>query len=70
MKTNKKNIEELPVVTTTHGIGEKQVLLNSQETSASLTQIAVTQLKAGETAEEHRHPTMKNSSCFKREMQS
>ena len=51
MTINKKNIKTLSIVTTTHSIGKKQILLNSQETSTSLTQIAVTQLKAGETAE-------------------
>lgn len=69
MATNKKNIKELPIITTTHSVGQKRVLLNSQETSTPLTQIAVTWLKAGEAAEEHLHPTMKNSSCFKKEMQ-
>lgn len=69
METTKKNIKKLPIITTTHGIGEKRVLLNSQETSTPLTQIAITRLKAGEAAAEHLHPTMKNSSCFKKEMQ-
>ena len=45
MTINKKNIKTLSIVTTTHSIGKKQILLNSQETSTSLTQIAVTQLK-------------------------
>ena len=39
---HKKNIKKLPIIITTHGIGEKRVLLNSQETSTPLTQIAVT----------------------------
>ena len=50
MATNKKNIKELPIITTTHGVGQKRILLNSQETSTPLTQIAVTRLKAGEAA--------------------
>lgn len=65
----KKKIIDIIPISTTHGIGEKRVLLNSQETSTPLTQIAVTRLKAGEAAAEHLHPTMKNSSCFKKEMQ-
>lgn len=65
----KKKIIDIIPISTTHGIGEKRVLLNSQETSTPLTQIAVTRLKAGEAATEHLHPTMKNSSCFKKEMQ-
>lgn len=63
----KKLIDIHPTVTT-HHIGKKYILLTSEETNTDLTQIAVTQLKAGETAEEHLHLTMKNSSCFKREM--
>lgn len=59
METIKKNIKELPIITTTHGVGEKRVLLNSQETSTPLTQIAVTRLKAGEMAKEHLHPTIR-----------
>ncbi len=66
MTINKKNIKTLSIVTTTHSIGKKQILLNSQETSTSLTQIAVTQLKAGETAEEHRHSTMEEFFLFQK----
>ncbi|OUO01896.1 cupin domain-containing protein [Bacteroides clarus] len=58
MTINKKNIKALSIVNTTHSIGKKQILLNSQETSTPLTQIAITRLKAGEMAEEHLHPTM------------
>ena len=54
----KKKIIDIIPISTTHGIGEKRVLLNSQETSTPLTQIAVTRLKAGEAATEHLHPTM------------
>ena len=66
METTKKNIKELPIITTTHGVGQKRVLLNSQETSTPLTQIAVTQLKAGEVAEEHLHPTMEEFFLFQK----
>lgn len=66
METIKKNIKELPIITTTHGVGEKRVLLNSQETSTPLTQIAVTRLKAGEAAEEHLHPTMEEFFLFQK----
>ena len=54
----KKKIIDIIPISTTHGIGEKRVLLNSQETSTPLTQIAVTRLKAGEAATEHPNPTM------------
>ena len=64
METTKKKIKELPIITTTHGVGEKRVLLNNQETSTPLTQIAVTRLKAGEMAKEHLHPTMEEFFLF------
>lgn len=66
METTKKNIKKLPIITTTHGIGEKRVLLNSQETSTPLTQIAITRLKAGEAAAEHLHPTMEEFFLFQK----
>lgn len=66
METIKKNIKELPIITTTHGVGEKRVLLNSQETSTPLTQITVTRLKAGEMAKEHLHPTMEEFFLFQK----
>ena len=66
METIKKNIKELPIITTTHGIGEKRILLNNQETSTPLTQIAVTRLKAGAMAKEHLHPTMEEFFLFQK----
>lgn len=66
METIKKNIKELPIITTTHGVGQKRVLLNSQETPTPLTQIAVTRLKAGEMAKEHLHPTMEEFFLFQK----
>jgi mannose-6-phosphate isomerase len=45
-------------VTTSHGVGQKRVLLSSNESGCSLTQIAVTELKAGEIAAAHVHPDM------------
>ena len=66
METTKKNIKELPIITTTHGVGQKRVLLNSQETSTPLTQIAVTRLKAGEMAKEHLHPPLEEFFLFQK----
>lgn len=66
METTKKNIKQLPIITTTHGVGQKRVLLNSQETSTPLTQIAITRLKAREAAEEHLHPTMEEFFLFQK----
>ena len=62
----KKKIIDIIPISTTQGVGEKRVLLNSQETSTPLTQIAVTQLKAGEVAEEHLHPTMEEFFLFQK----
>lgn len=63
---NKKSIKHLSIITTAHGIGEKRILLNNQETSTPLTQIAVTRLKAGEASEEHLHPTMEEFFLFQK----
>lgn len=62
----KKKIIDIIPISTTHGIGEKQILLNNQETSTPLTQIAVTRLKAGEMAKEHLHPTMEEFFLFQK----
>lgn len=43
---------------TSHAVGQKRVLLSSDESLCSLTQIAVTDLKAGEVAQAHIHPDM------------
>lgn len=62
----KKKIIDIIPISTTHGVGEKRVLLNSQETSTPLTQIAVTRLKAGEMAKEHLHSTMEEFFLFQK----
>ncbi|MFI3303608.1 MAG: cupin domain-containing protein [Rikenellaceae bacterium] len=54
----KKSLSKVDITTTYHAIGEKRVLLSNDETSAAITQIAVTRLKAGEQIERHAHPTM------------
>ena len=54
----KRKLSEITPVTTSHGVGEKRVLLSSNESGCSLTQIAVTDLKAGEVATAHVHPDM------------
>lgn len=42
----KKNLKDLPITTTAHGIGQKRIIINKEETNTPLTQIAVTQIKA------------------------
>lgn len=53
-----KKLSEIPFVSTSHGVGLKQVLLSNEETESSITQIARASLKAGESVEEHCHQTM------------
>ena len=53
-----KHLNDIEPVATSHGVGQKRVLLSKAETETGLTQIAVTRLKAGEVAEEHIHETM------------
>ena len=53
-----RHLNEIIPVTTSHSVGQKRVLLSSNEAGCSLTQIAVTQLQAGEVAEAHVHPDM------------
>ena len=62
----KKKIIDIIPISTTHDIGEKWILLNNQETSTPLTQIAVTRLKAGEMAKAHLHPTMEEFFLFQK----
>lgn len=53
-----RHLANITPVTTSHGVGQKRVLLSSNESGCSLTQIAVTELKAGEIAAAHVHPDM------------
>lgn len=59
-----KHLDDIMPVATSHGVGQKRVLLNKAETETGLTQIAVTRLKAGEVAEEHVHETMEEEFFF------
>jgi len=56
-----RHLNEIPSVSTSHGVGRKRVLLSSNESGCSLTQIAVTELKAGEVAVAHIHPDMQEA---------
>lgn len=60
----RKLLTEISPVPTAHQIGQKTVLLNNQETSSNITQIAMTELQQGETVEEHAHPTMDEHYLF------
>jgi len=54
----KKSLSEIQPKVTSHEVGQKRVLLNKAEAGCPLTQIAVTDLKAGEVALAHIHPDM------------
>lgn len=44
----KKSIESLTWVESSHGSGQKRVLLRDNETATNITQVVITSLKAGE----------------------
>ena len=54
----KKTLHDIKAVSTSHDVGLKRVLLGANESGCSLTQIAVTDLKAGDVAQAHIHPDM------------
>lgn len=53
-----KNLSDIIPQLTSHGCGEKRVLMGKDDTDTDMTQMAVTRLKAGECVEEHAHNTM------------
>ena len=54
----KRSLNHIVPISTSHDVGLKRVLLAANESGCSLTQIAVTDLKAGEIAQAHIHPDM------------
>lgn len=56
-----RHLDDIPTTITSHGVGQKKVLLASNESGCSLTQIAVTTLDAGEIATAHVHPDMQEA---------
>lgn len=53
-----RSLKDIQPIITSHAVGEKRVLLSSEESDCGITQIAVTDLKAGEIALAHIHPDM------------
>lgn len=53
-----RHLSDIDPKSTSHGVGMKRVLLSSNESNCSITQIAVTELKQGEVAVAHIHPDM------------
>ena len=56
-----RKLDDISPILTSHGVGQKRVLLSSNESGCSLTQIAVTSLKEGEIATAHIHPDMQEA---------
>ena len=56
-----RHLNDISPILTSHGVGQKRVLLSSSEAGCSLTQIAVTTLKEGEIAVAHIHPDMQEA---------
>ena len=54
----KRSIVDITPIATSHKAGMKRVLLAANESGCSITQIAVTDLKAGEVAAAHVHEDM------------
>ena len=56
-----RKLDDISPILTSHGVGQKRVLLSSNESGCYLTQIAVTSLKEGEIATAHIHPDMQEA---------
>ena len=54
----KKHLNNILPVATSHNVGLKRVLLSAEESGCAITQIAVTDLKAGEVVAAHPHSDM------------
>lgn len=54
----KRSLHKIRPVPSSHKVGMKRVLLAAEESGCAITQIAVTDLKAGEVAEAHVHEDM------------
>ena len=54
----KRSLSDISPIPSSHRVGMKRVLLSAEESGCAITQIAVTDLKAGEVAEAHVHEDM------------
>ena len=54
----KRSISSIHSISSSHKVGLKRVLLAAEESGCAITQIAVTDLKAGEVVESHCHVDM------------
>ena len=58
----KRSLKDIFPAPTSHKAGMKRVLLAAEESGCNITQVAITDLKAGEVAEVHAHADMQE--CF------
>lgn len=56
-----KSLSSISPIPTSHSVGQKRVLLSKEEAGCAITQIAITELKAGELASSHIHPDMQEA---------
>lgn len=54
----KRSLKDIAPIATSHKAGLKRVLLSASESGSPITQIAITELKAGEVAASHVHEDM------------
>lgn len=54
----KKSLKDMEVVSTSHNVGRKKVLLASKDSGCPITQVAITELHSGERVEPHVHKDM------------
>ena len=54
----KRSLKDIVPIATSHNAGMKRVLLTASESGCPITQIAITDLNAGEVAEVHVHEDM------------
>ena len=54
----KQSLSYITPIPSSHKVGLKRVLLSAEDSGCAITQIAVTDLKAGEVAEAHTHEDM------------
>ncbi len=59
-----KTLDDIIPIFTSHGVGQKQVLLANEECASAITQIAVTTLKENEKVGAHLHPSMDEHYIF------
>lgn len=58
------NINDIEVLPTNHTVGKKQIFVTGKNCDSNLTQAASGSLSAGETVDEHVHPTMEEFYYF------